>query len=524
MAKNLTQGQRFCQFKKMNKSQTSYRCFLFLLIPVIFVTGTPGWAAAREDGLSSETHGQGLERPDSSAGTGMNVLFVVVDDLNNDLGCYGHNLVLSPHIDSLSDRGLRFDQAYCQYPVCNPSRSSFMTGLYPEQTDVLSNGGNFRNRLPDTPTLAQHFKYNGYFTARVGKVFHYGVPGQIGTSGKDDPQSWNETVNPIGIDKRVEPDIHSLQPGQFGGTLSWLQVDSTDLEHTDGQGASACIRLLEEHHPDRTGKPFFLAMGFYRPHTPFVAPTHYFEKYPQNRIHPVMEKAGDRDDIPPAALHDRPGQRELTLAQRREIIQAYYACITFMDAQVGRLLAALDRLKLRDRTIIVFFSDHGYHLGAHGLWQKSDLFEGSARVPLIIVDPRRKGHPAGTSSLAELVDLYPTLVELCGLPKPAHLEGKSLTPILDNPAASVRDSALTLTVSRGRRMHRDQLPDRRILGHSIRTQRYRYTEWGGGEFGTELYDYAEDPAEYTNLARQPGHENLLRQLSRMLSQRMAETR
>jgi len=312
-----------------------------------------------------------------------NVLFIAVDDLNCDLSCYGHPLVKSPNIDRIARRGVRFEKAYCQYPVCNPSRSSFLTGLYPAQTGVLSNGDDFRKKVPDVVTLPQHFKQNGYYVARVGKIFHYGVPTQIGTPGEDDPISWQHVVNPIGIDKQVEDEgkIHTLQKGRYGGTLSWLSVESEDAEHTDGIGTAAMIDLLKEHHPEKTGKPFFLAMGFYRPHTPYVAPSHYFQKYPRSAIDPVLEKPGDRDDIPLAALADRPHQRDLTIPQRQEIIQAYYASISLMDTLVGQLLDSLSELKLDQNTIVVFVSDHGYHLGAHGLWQKGDLFEGSARVP-----------------------------------------------------------------------------------------------------------------------------------------------
>ena len=441
-----------------------------------------------------------------------NVLFIAVDDLNNDLGCYGHPLVKSPNIDRLAKRGVQFDRAYCQYPVCNPSRSSFMTGLYPEQTGVLSNAGDFRKRHPDLPTLSQHFMNNGYFAARVGKIYHYGVPLQIGTSGEDDSASWNKVANPIGIDRTELEPISTLVKGKYGGTISWRIIDGKDEDHTDGKGALDAIRIMKDHHPDKTGKPFFLAMGFFRPHTPYVAPAHYAKFYPVDKIEPLMEKPGDRDDIPSVGLHDRPLQRELTLAKRKEIIQAYYASISLMDACVGRLLDALDELKLADNTIVVFFSDHGYHLGHHGLWQKSDLFEGSVRVPMIIFVPGTKQGGKKSSSLVELTDLYPTLADLCGLAKPGHLKGKSIVPLLDDPSKTVRDAAFTVTRARGK-MPRG-LKGPKPLGRTIRTDRYRYTEWGkDGEFGVELYDYQSDPGEYTNLAKRRGNEvivNLMR--------------
>ena len=255
-------------------------------------------------------------------------------------------------------------------------------------------------------------------------------------------------ANPIGIDRTELEPISTLVKGKYGGTISWRIIDGKDEDHTDGRGALDAIRIMKAHHPDKTGKPFFLAMGFFRPHTPYVAPAHYAKLYPVDKIEPLMEKPGDRDDIPSVGLHDRPHQRELTLAKRKEIIQAYYASISLMDACVGRLLDALDELKLADNTIVVFFSDHGYHLGHHGLWQKSDLFEGSVRVPMIISVPGTKQGGKKSSSLVELTDLYPTLADLCGLAKPGHLKGKSIVPLLDDPSKTVRDAAFTVTLAR----------------------------------------------------------------------------
>lgn len=447
-----------------------------------------------------------------------NVLFIAVDDLNNDLGAYGHNLVQSPHIDRLAARGIRFDRAYSQYPVCNPSRSSFMTGLYPEQTGVLTNQDSFRVHVPDVVTLPQWFKQHGYQTARVGKIFHFGVPGQIGTDGMDDPASWHKVVNPRGVDREVHDRINTLTPGRFGGTLSWLKLDPEEGEHTDAIGASAAIELLEQMQPSKTGQPFFLAVGFYRPHTPYVAPAPYFDLYPLDRIEPVLEEPTDRDDIPLAALADRPHQRDLTLDQRREIIQAYYASISYMDTQVGRLLDALDTLGLNDNTIVVFLSDHGYHLGHHGLWQKGDLFEGSVRVPLIVALPDGKSADTSTEALVELVDLYPTLVDLAALPQPEHLAGRSMVPVLENPAHQERAAAFTVAWSRARWVHPEAL-DRPVLGYTIRTPQYRYTEWDGGAAGTELYDYDSDPLEYENLAELPAYTETVQNLKRLLESR-----
>ena len=451
-----------------------------------------------------------------------NVLFLVTDDCNVDLSCYGHELVKTPNIDKLAKRGVLFSRAYAQYPVCNPSRSSFMTGLYPYQTGVLSNGGDFRKQNPNVVTLSQMFRNHGYTAARVGKIYHYGVPGQIGTDGEDDLASWDIRINPRGIDREIHERIHSIRPNapiesRFGGTLSWLRVNEESALHTDGIGATEAIRMLDELHPQKTGRPFFLAVGFYRPHTPYVAPSRFFEMYASDEIHPVMERPDDRDDIPLAAWHDRPGQRELTIEQRKEIIQAYYASISFMDEQVGRVVDALGERNLDDKTVIVFLSDHGYHLGAHGLWQKSDLFEGSCHVPLVIVEPNSSERGSIAPNPVELIDLYPTLADLCGVEAPSHIRGTSLVPVLANPEQIVKQGALSVTVSRAYQMHK-VFTKKRVMGHSIRTKQYRYTQWGDGKYGHELYDYESDPNEYTNLADRPEYADPLRVLRAALNE------
>ena len=464
----------------------------------------------------------GQERP--------NILFITVDDLNTDLGAYGHPLVQSPAIDRLASEGLRFDAAYAQYPVCSPSRSSFLTGLYPPQTGVLSNDVHFREFVPDVTTLPELFLQHGYFTARVGKVFHYNVPEHIGTDGLDDAQSWEERRNPKGVDVDYGPQVNTIYPGTpIGATLSWLSVPGDGSRHTDALVTDAAIDLLQAHHPRDTGQPFFLAVGYFRPHTPFVAPAEYFERYPLADIEPPPDFAADRDDIPTAALADRPGQLEMNEAQKVAAIQGYYASISFVDSQVGRLLNALDEASLRRSTIIVLLSDHGYQLGAHGLWQKGDLFEGSARVPLIVSVPEEieGGHTRGdnTSSLVELVDLYPTLAELAGLEPPAQIVGRSLVPIIEDPAIAVRRSAYTMAVSMAGR-DRPEWQYREVTGQSVRSERYRYTEWGGGLLGVELYDYDADPGELTNVVNEREHlsarARLARELSRRRQQAMAD--
>lgn len=437
----------------------------------------------------------------------LSVLYIVSDDLNNSLGCYGHPQVKSPRIDELAKRGVRFDRAYCQFPLCNPSRSSFLTGLRPDQSGAHDNAFVFRKKNPDIVTMPQLFQSNGYFVARVGKLYHYGVPNQIGTDGLDEPPSWQKVINPKGRDKDDEDKIFSIDGKRsFGGTLSWLAADGTDEEQTDGKIAEAAIGLLEQNKE----KPFFLAVGFFRPHTPYVAPKKYFEMYPADQVRLAMMPADDRKDIPDPAIPVKNANYGLDGKLQREAVQAYFASITFMDQQVGKVLDALDRLKLADNTIVVFHSDHGYHLGEHGLWQKQSLFEESARVPLIIATPGMKTSGQASPRVAELVDVYPTLADLCGLKAPENLPGKSLGPLLAKPDAAWEKVAVTQVfrgggqggkakAKAGNKGNPAEAPAG-FKGYSARNERYRYTEWDDGKRGAELYDHDKDPQEITNLA------------------------
>lgn len=429
-----------------------------------------------------------------------NVLFIAVDDLNNDLGCYGNSFVKSPNIDRLASRGVKFDRAYTQFPLCSPSRSSLLTGYRPDQTGIYELQTHFRKNLPDVVTLPQQFKNNGYFSARIGKIFHYGVPGQIGTDGLDDPISWQQVINPKGRDKVEESLIKNLTPTRpLGSALAYYEAEGTDDEQTDGLIASEAVKLLEQ----KKNEPFFLAVGFFRPHTPYVAPKKYFDLYPLDKIPLPKEKAGDLDDVPDAALFTKPPHWGLGEGERRQAQRAYYATISFMDAQVGKLLDALDRLKLADNTIVVLWSDHGYNVGQHGQWMKQSLFENSARVPLLISVPGgQRGKVSGRT--VELVDLYPTLAELCKLPAPADLAGKSLVPLLRNPAAAWDKPAYS------------QVRRNQIFGRSVRTERWRYTEWDEGKAGVELYDHQTDPDEFTNLSGDATHRETVQTLAALL--------
>ena len=444
--------------------------------------------------------------PARSHGQSTNVLLIMADDLNNDLGTYGHPIVRTPNLDRLAARGVRFDRAYTQFPLCSPSRVSLLTGLRPDTTGVHDLQTDFRTVIPDVVTLPQLFRRSGYFVARVGKIYHYGNPGQIGTSGLDDPASWEQVVNPRGIDKDEEKVLTNLTPArQLGSALAYYASPAADEEHTDGKVAQETIALLERHASQRD-RPFFIGAGFYRPHCPFIAPKNYFDMYPLERISaPVMTK-----DLraPPPAFFTTPPHWGLSEREQRESIRAYYASISFLDANVGRVLDALDRLGLADNTIVVFASDHGSHLGEHGQWMKQTLFERSARSPLIVAGPGVDARGRSSSRIVEFLDIYPTIAALSRVQAPPSLQGRSLTPLLEDPDARWNRPALT-QVRRGPAASA-------FKGYSIRTERWRYTEWDEGKRGVELYDERRDPGETNNLAEEPRHRQVALEMQRLL--------
>ena len=430
-----------------------------------------------------------------------NVLFIAIDDLSNALGCYGVPTAKTPNIDRLAASGVRFDCAYNQIPLCNPSRASVLTGRRPDETQVYDLDRHFREALPDVVTLPQLFRQNGWFTARVGKIYHYDVPKGIGTDGLDDKQSWQLVVNPKGRDVADETLITNPTPQKaISAALSWLAAKGTDEEQTDGMIATEAIKLLELHRDE----PFFLGVGFFRPHTPFVAPKKYFDMHPLESIRLPEAPANDRDDIPmPAFAHNNPTPNYVYwVLTCRKSLQAYHSCASFVDAQVGRLLDALDRLKLANNTNVVLWSDHGYHLGEHqGIWQKRTLFEEGARAPLIIRAPQAAGNGQACRRVVEFVDIFPTLVDLAALTAPASLDGRSLRPLLSDPAKDWDGFAITQIL----RPADDRLPAM-VMGRSIRTERWRFTEWNGGADGLELYDHEKDPQEFHNRAQLPNAE------------------
>jgi len=429
-----------------------------------------------------------------------NVLFIAIDDLNTRLGCYGFDHISSPHIDRLASEGVRFDRAYCQYPSCGPSRTSLLTGLRPQTTGMINNRMSFRALAPDAITLPQLFRKNGYYVARVGKIFHQRVPADIGENGADDPASWDEVVNPRGRDKEEE-DLLTLYTPQLGiaDAMSYLKAEGEDGEQTDGMVADEAIRMLEKHRE----KPFFIAAGFYRPHLPYIAPKKYFDLYDIEEA-PLPQIPEDyRKRVPSAALSSTPDWPNFHTTEReaRECILAYDACVSFVDAQVGRLLDSVDRLGLRDNTLVVLWGDHGYHLGEHGLWRKNSLYEESARAPLIFRVPGMEPKQSDCERIVEFVDIYPTLADLAGLAPPEALEGVSLRTLLEDPSQKWVRPAFTQTL----------FVD--VPGYSIRTDRWRYVEWGQrGDQGIELYDQLHDPQEMNNLADSTSHLRVIERL------------
>ena len=433
----------------------------------------------------------------------LNVLFIASDDMRPELACYGNKLVQSPHLDRLAARGVRFDRAYCQYPLCNPSRTSLLTGRYPTTTGVLDNNQYFRDQHPDWATLPQHFRAHGYVTARTGKIFHGGI---------DDEPSWMEGAEKGGT---RQPRTAQQQKAQRENSDRWAAVEKEESQG-DYRSATRGIELLEEYHD----KPFFIAVGFAKPHSPLLAPKIYFTQYEASNI-PLPADFKPRptlpEGFPPASLPMRNGDlfiaRDAIEPDARDMIRAYYACISFVDAQVGRVLEALDRLKLRDNTVVVFFGDHGYHLGEKGKWSKhNSLFEVGTRVPLIISAPGLPGNGQASARIVEFVDLYPTLVELCGLPKPPGIEGDSLVPLLKSPGAAWDHAAFTVTKAG------------QALGQSVRTERWRYTEWNEGKAGAVLFDEQADPHELKNLADDPEYAKTVTEMKERLKKQLSNTK
>lgn len=450
----------------------------------------------------------------------MNVLFIAVDDLRPQLGCYGDPDVKSPHMDRLAARGLVFERAYCQQALCSPSRISLLSGRYPTTTRIFQIGPALRETLPDVVTLPQHFKNHGYFTRSLGKVYHVGI---------DDPQSWsvpswqpkkprygpegtqavNQRRQELKASGKAIPAKGPGNPFYAGPAFEAPAVGDDDLADGDtGREAVAALEALAAN----PNQPFFLAVGFMNPHVPWVAPKKYWDLYnpddirlPDNQYTPkgapeFAAKTGE-DFFWYGKV---PKDRKITPEFGRQCLHGYLAAISFVDAQVGRMFDALERLKLRANTVVVLWGDHGYYMGEHGWWGgKHNNFEGATRAPLIVAAPGMKAAGRKTRALVEFVDIYPSLVEICGLPAADRPEGISFKPLLEDPEARRNKVAFSWYPKGGN------------LGQAMRTDRYRYVEWtdkNGKLVATELYDHAVDPEENVNVADRPENRKILEEL------------
>ncbi len=449
---------------------------------------------------------------EKASGRRPNVLLICVDDLKPLAGCYGSPLVRTPNLDRLAKRGLLFERAYCNQAVCAPSRNALMTGLRPQSIGVYDLGTNFRLAVPDAVTLAQHFKQHGWRTEALGKIFH------VGHGNHEDPASWsvphwgpkggpaggyalpeNRPPQPTREEARFA-NVPEAKAAQLPRGAPTECADVPDNTYADGRIADEAIRRLQAAK-ERPGEPFFLAVGFLKPHLPFVAPKRYWDLYDPQAL-PMPKVKTPPEGAPPFApttwgelrqYSDIPATGPLDDAKARHLIHGYYAATSYMDAQLGRVLDALDATGLAGNTIIVLWGDHGWHLGDHGMWCKHTNYEQAARIPLIIVAPGVTRPGTRTLALAESVDLYPTLCELAGLPVPEGLEGSSLCGVLRDPQASGKKAVFHV------------YPRGKLMGRAVRTERYRLVEWKAiGQPASsavlELYDYEADPEETRNLA------------------------
>jgi iduronate 2-sulfatase len=508
-----------------------------------------------------------------------NILFIAIDDLRPELGCYGEKLVKTPNIDCLAQEGLRFTRAYCQEAICGPSRASLMTGLRPNSCGVVENVTYFRDTIPDVITLPQHFIRNGYESVYIGKVYHGNM--------RDEEKSWNsKPVNlksyqprPLGgyqlpenrkiVEQRRKEVKEQYGTGQFGALAcgpAYECADVPDDAYSDGRNADiaiATLRQLKDSSSSRyTKKPFFMGLGFYKPHLPFVAPKKYWDMYDPEKIklanNPFAPKnapsMGLHSSFELRVRHGIPKAADIPDDMARTLIHAYLACASYVDAQIGKVLAELDRLGLRENTIVMLWGDHGWHLGEHGIWGKATNYEIATRVPLIVSAPGMKARGKSSEALVELLDMYPTLCELAGLPVPRHVEGRSFAPLIDDPDRKWKKSVFSqfpcpalrewaaMPLSEGMRQTffgplikhvesrlKSEQPgewsrnfyENHLMGYTVRTDRYRLVCWIDDRdrkrvIATELYDHRVDPDENVNIAGKPENEELVKQLKKEL--------
>lgn len=477
-----------------------------------------------------------------------NILFIPIDDLRPEMGCYGNSVIKTPNMDRLAANGVVFNRAYCQQAVCNPSRASLLTGLRPDSTQVWDLQTDLRNNLPDVVTLPQLFKSNGYYTVGFGKTFHNIFP---------DARSWSEEIHADGfpedpdavyrlIDNQIiqkERELNFLKNGKavfdrYG--FIYTKASSTEMANVpddayyDGAQTTLAVRKLQELKDK--GEPFFLSVGYYKPHLPFNAPKKYWDLYnpadiplaknqfmprgsPAFAVHGDAEMRSyiDRKDLP------KPAGPPYDTEKQRGLLHAYYACVSYVDAQIGRLLQILEETGLAENTIVVLWGDHGWKLGEHNSWAKMSNYEIDTRVPLIISGAGVHAKGCKSEALTEFVDIFPTLCEMAGINPPAYLQGTSMVPLLADPEKRWKTAAYSQFLL-GRFGPPEYRQEER-MGYTIRTDRYRYVEWyqwdkeakkPGNFLARELYDHGDDPEENVNIAEDRTNKKLVKELADQL--------
>lgn len=440
-----------------------------------------------------------------------NVLFIISDDLAPLLSSYGDPVAVTPNLDKLAAQGVVFRNAFCQYPTCGPSRASLFSGLYPFENGYISNKAKFSD-IKGVKSLPRLLNENGYFTARVGKIFHMNIPRGIGEAGEDDSLAWDIAINNSGWDAIEENWERAIQFGERknpGVSIRYDAPDISDEQMADGQGLEQAIRILQENHPDKTGKPFFLAFGIYRPHPPMIVPKKHWESIDITRFAIPDVPDNDRDDIPEINWHLKGnGFNFIPDSIGINYAHAYYAAIHFVDELTGKLVDHLEQEGLKDNTIILFTGDQGFMLGEHGHWHKSSMFDPSCKVPLIIVDPRKSETGIHTNGMSGLIDIYPTICELTGIQAEHALSGESLVPQLKNVHAPSKLIEYTMG-SPG--------------AYSVRTSSFRYTEWRKNRVSASdsmLYDLLKDPNEFNNLVSDTVFASKRIELKKLLDQKL----
>ena len=423
-----------------------------------------------------------------------NVLFIIVDDLNTTLGCYDHPVVKTPNIDRLATQGVSFNNAYCNFAVCGPSRGSFMTGLRPETIGILDNVTPLQSVLGNKITLPYLFKLNGYETIGLGKTFHDKEPDH------EDAKAWDEYYKYGNTELGNQGEFRNMTDGKLEW-CHWGATEGTDDDQMDGRIAAKAVELIKT----KREKPFFMAVGLHKPHDPFVAPKKYFDMYPLEDCDPPELPEG----WSPPHSYTLPGQtavfNKFSENDKREFLRSYYACTSFMDAQVGRLLTALEESQQMENTLIVFFGDHGYHLGEHNWWNKVTVFEKGTNAPFIMAGNVVGKKGVKSDAMFEFIDIYPTLADIMNLKEtPDYLEGRSFAEVLEHPELPFKEQVCAV-VRRGG-----------FLGRMVKTKEWRFIEWDHGKKGNELYDQHQDPNEYNNLAEDPSYAEIIENMKTLM--------